>query len=154
MMIKTLPANFATLAITAWVGGLWAIGYLAVPILFQSQPDRQLAGMLAGQMFTALGYVGIVCGSYLLIHRVSVTGKAIGHQFWMIVAMLLITLLLQFWIQPMMVDMKAHALPLDVMQSPLSDAFKRWHGVSSILYLLESLLGGYLLLKRVTDEEA
>jgi hypothetical protein len=89
-------------------------------------------------MFAVLGYVGMVCGSYLLIHRVSITGKAISRPFWIIAAMLLITLLLQFWIQPMMVEMKAHALPLDVMQSPLADAFKRWHGVSSILYLLES----------------
>jgi hypothetical protein len=152
MMMKKLSTHFSTLAITVWVGGLWAIGYLAVPILFQSQPDRQLAGMLAGHMFTVLGYVGMVCGSYLLIHRVSITGKAISRPFWIIAAMLLITLLLQFWIQPMMVEMKAHALPLDVMQSPLADAFKRWHGVSSILYLLESLLGGYLVLKRATDE--
>ncbi|MDD4964806.1 MAG: DUF4149 domain-containing protein [Gallionella sp.] len=150
--MKNLSAHFATLAITAWVGGLWAIGYFAVPILFHSQPDRQLAGLLAGNMFTALGYVGIVCGSYLLIHRVSITGKAVCRQFWIIAVMLLITLLLQFWIQPMMAEMKAHALPLDVMQSSLADAFKRWHGVSSILYLLESLLGGYLVLKRATDE--
>jgi hypothetical protein len=146
MMMKNLPAHLATLAVTAWVGALWAIGYLAVPVLFQAQPDRQLAGMLAGQMFTATGYVGMVCGGYLLIHRVSITGKTVCRQFWIIAAMLLITLLLQFGIQPMMADMKAHALPLDVMQSPFADHFKRWHGVSSILYLLQSLLGGYLVM--------
>ncbi|MDD4963200.1 MAG: hypothetical protein PHI11_04690 [Gallionella sp.] len=42
--------------------------------------------------------------------------------------------------------MKAQVLPLDIMQNPLALSFKLWHGVSSILYLLESLLGGYLVI--------
>jgi hypothetical protein len=147
--MKNLPDYLATLAATAWVGALWGVGYLAVPILFYAQPDRQLAGMLAGQMFIVLGYVGMLCGTYLLIQRISVTGKAVCSQFWSIVAMLLITLVLQFAIQPIMADMKAQVLPLDIMQSPLASSFKLWHGVSSILYLLESLLGGYLVIKRV-----
>ncbi|MEO8342514.1 MAG: DUF4149 domain-containing protein, partial [Gallionella sp.] len=49
--MKNLSHHLATLFTTAWVGGLWAIGYLAVPVLFYAQPDRQLAGLLAGQMF-------------------------------------------------------------------------------------------------------
>ncbi|MFY9258964.1 MAG: DUF4149 domain-containing protein [Gallionella sp.] len=146
--MKNLPEYLATLAATLWVGGLWAVGYLAVPILFYAQPDRQLAGMLAGQMFIALGYVGMLCGGYLLLWRIRVTGKAVCPQFWSIAAMLLITLVLQFVIQPMMADMKVQALPLDIMQSPLASSFKLWHGVSSALYLLESLLGGYLMVIR------
>ena len=35
-------------AITLWVGGLWAIGYIAAPVLFSSLGDRQLAGVVAG----------------------------------------------------------------------------------------------------------
>jgi hypothetical protein len=54
--MKNISDHLASLSLTAWVGSLWAIGYLAVPILFHAQPDRQLAGMLAGQMFTASGY--------------------------------------------------------------------------------------------------
>ena len=34
------------------MGGLWAIGYLAAPVLFASLGDKMLAGMLAGKMFT------------------------------------------------------------------------------------------------------
>lgn len=142
-MPKILDA-LAPLALTAWVGSLWAIGYLAVPILFHAQPDRQLAGMLAGEMFTAVGYLGIVCGSYLLM-RVRFGRHPAPRPFWVIVSMLLITLLLQFGIQPMMTAMKTQVLPLDVMHSPLADRFKLWHGISSIAYLLQSLLGGYLL---------
>jgi hypothetical protein len=32
-------------------------------------------------------------------------------------------------------------MPLAVMQSVFADRFARWHGVSSILYLIQSALG-------------
>ncbi|HEX5363167.1 MAG TPA: DUF4149 domain-containing protein [Gallionella sp.] len=147
--MKYIPRHLATLATVAWVGGLWAIGYLAVPILFHAQPDRQLAGMLAGQMFGALGYLGMVCGAYLLAYRLATTGRAALRQklFWAIAAMLLITLLSQFCFQPLMAQLKAQALPLEVTQSEFSGRFRMWHGISSIAYLLQSLLGAALAVK-------
>jgi hypothetical protein len=147
--MKNLSLQLATLLITAWVGSLWAIGYLAVPVLFYAQPDKQLAGMLAGQMFALVGYLGMVCGIYLLIQRISMFGRASFRQalFWAVGAMLLITLALQCGIQPVMTDLKLQALPLDVMHSTFADRFKMLHGVSSILYLIQSLLGVFLILK-------
>ncbi len=147
--MKNIPHYLAALAVTAWVGGLWAIGYLAVPVLFYGQPDKQLAGMLAGQMFEALGYVGIICAGYLLLHRCVMSGKAALREpmFLVVTAMLFITLLMQFCIQPLMADLKIQALPLDVMKSAFAPSFKMWHGVSSILYLVESLLGAVLVVR-------
>jgi hypothetical protein len=139
----------AVLTLTLWVGGLWVIGYLAVPILFHAQPDRQLAGMLAGKMFETLGYVGLLCGLYLLLHRWIEMGKQLSRDVsaWLVIVMLLITLVTQFYIQPLMADMKSQALPLDVMQSTFANQFKMWHGISSILYLIESLLGAWLVMR-------
>ncbi len=130
-------------ALTLWVGSLWAIGYLAVPILFNAQPDRQLAGMLAGEMFRVQGFVGIACGVYLLVRDGWKFGKLALRQpaFLAIALMLIITLAIQFGIQPMMAGLKSQALPLEVMKSSLADSFAMWHGISSILYLIESLLG-------------
>lgn len=147
--MKNLSHHLASLAIAAWAGSLWAIGYLAVPVLFNAQPDKQLAGMLAGEMFVVLGYLGMVCGAYLLIHRVSTFGSAAMRQtsFRVIAAMLLITLAMQFGIQPLMAGLKAQALPLEVMHSAFADSFKMWHGISSILYLIESLLGAVLVIQ-------
>src|SRR5574340_1194642 len=54
------------IAITLWVGGLWAIGYLAAPALFSALSDRALAGQLAGRMFTLLAWAGMGCGAYLI----------------------------------------------------------------------------------------
>ncbi|BBI99466.1 membrane protein [Ferrigenium kumadai] len=147
--MKNIPHHLAALATTLWVGGLWAIGYLAAPILFHGQPDKQLAGMLAGQMFEVMGYTGMFCGTYLLLHRALTSGKAALREplFAVIAAMLVITLTIQFGIQPLMAELKTRALPLDVMQSAFADQFKMWHGISSILYLTESLLGAWLAVK-------
>lgn len=147
--MKNLSRHLAALLITAWVGGLWAIGYLAVPVLFYAQPDRQLAGELAGQMFTLVAYLGMVCGTYLLIQRFGEFGPAALRQFlfWVVAAMLLLTLAIQFGIQPIMADLKMLAQPLDVMHSPLAGRFRMLHGVSSMIYLMQSLLGIFLIIK-------
>ncbi len=147
--MKNLAHHTASLAITAWVGGLWAIGYIAVSILFRAQPDKQLAGMLSGQMLAMMGYIGIVCGMYLLLYRLTLSGKAAVREwtFGLVAAMLAITLLLQFGIYPLMADIKLKAHSPDVMQSALAPRFKIWHGISSILYLVESLFGAALVIK-------
>lgn len=147
--MKNITHHLASLSITVWVGSLWAIGYLAVPVLFHALPDRQLAGMLAGQMFVWGGYLGLICGLYLLVFYVSQSGSAVirRHLFWIVSSMLLITLIIQFGIQPVMSDLKARALPIDVMHSALYGQFKMLHGISSIAYLIESLLGAFLVIK-------
>jgi len=147
--MKYLSSHFATLMVTAWVGGLWGIGYLAVPVLFFKQPDRQLAGMLAGQMFTLVGYLGMVCGGYLLIHRLGASRRAALHQplFWVVAAMLLLGLGIHFGTRPAMAELKAMAYPLEVMQSQFSTRFNILHLVSSYSYHLQSLLGIYLAIK-------
>lgn len=147
--MKYLANYTASLAITAWIGGLFAIGYIAVPILFRAQPDKQLAGMLSGHMLMVIGYIGIVCGTYLLLYRLAVSGKTAVREwvFWLVAAMLAITLLLQFGIYPLMADIKLQAQSPDVMQSAVAERFKMWHGISSILYLVESLLGAALAIK-------
>jgi hypothetical protein len=149
LQMKNLPHHLATLLTTTWVGGLWAIGYLAAPVLFTTQPDKQLAGLLAGHMFTWMSYVGIVCGAYLLWYywRMAVESPTRKHIISIVASMLLITLILQCGIQPMMAQLKAQALPLEVMQSALAGKFKAMHGISQIIYLIESLLGVFLIIK-------
>lgn len=141
--------GFALVLITAWVGGLWAIGYLAAPTLFHALADRQLAGVLAGKMFEWVAYLGLLSAFYLLIHRLARYGTAALKQafFWAVFAMLLLTLAGHFGIQPVLAELKAQALPADVMQSVFADRFRAWHGVASIAYLLESLLGIVLVLR-------
>lgn len=135
------------IAITLWVGGLWAIGYIAAPVLFASLGDRQLAGLVAGKLFALVGWVGLGCAAYLLLFVLmrSGTGFFKSTVFWLVLLMGLLTVVSQFGIQPLMAQLKADALPREVMESVLRDRFAAWHGISSILYLLQSLLGLWLV---------
>ncbi len=130
-------------ALTLWIGGLWAIGYLVAPTLFSTLADRQLAGMLAGKLFVLISWVGMACAAYLLIFIVLRTGSAALKRgvFWLILLMLALTAVSLFGIQPLLAQLKAEALPREVMEGLLRDRFVAWHGISSILYLIQSLLG-------------
>lgn len=141
--MRDLPRHFATLSITLWVGGMWMLGYVVVPALFKLLPDRQLAGMVAGQLFTLLAYIGIGCALYLLLYQLRQSRRAAfnNNAFRITVAMLLLVLAGQFILQPILAGLKVQAFPLDVMNSAFASQFITWHAVSSILYLMQSLLG-------------
>lgn len=148
--MKNLPDLLAAWSVALWVGGLWAIGYLAAPTLFYHMDDRVLAGFLAGRMFTWVAFVGMVCGVWLLVFRLTRFGGAALKQgfFWIALTMLLLTLAQHFGIQPIMQQLKDQAMPQDVMVSLFKDRFAAWHGVSSVVYLIESLLGLALIAKQ------
>ena len=147
--MKKISYSWALLAATAWVGGMWSIGYLAAPVLFQTLEDRQLAGALAGKLFTLVANLGIACALYLLAYYFVQLGTRALRQkvVWVIASMLLLTLFGKFGIQPIMADLKVQALPLEVMHSAFAGQFRIWHGVASIIYLVQSLLGIVLILK-------
>jgi hypothetical protein len=104
--------------------------------------------MVAGQLFTMLAYIGIACALYLLIYQLQQSGRAaLQHNaFRITAAMLLLVLVGQFILLPILAGLKVQAMPLDVMKSVFAPQFKTWHAVSSILYLIQSLLGIALVL--------
>ena len=126
-----------------WIGGMWAIGYVAAPVLFASLDDKQLAGNLAGRLFEWMAWVGIAASAYLLVYRIARDGGAALKTlfFWIVVLMLGLILAGQFGVQPILQGLKDQAMPQAVMQSVFADRFRHWHGVSSILYLIQSALG-------------
>jgi len=145
--LRRLSEALYFVAITLWVGGMWAIGYMVAPILFASLGDRQLAGLVAGKLFALIGWVGLGSAVYLLLFLVArCRGQAFRHAvFWLVLLMALAAAASQFGIQPLMAQLKADALPREVMESVLRDRFAAWHGISSILYLLQSGLGLWLV---------
>jgi hypothetical protein len=141
--MKSLTAGIYSIALTLWIGGLWAIGYIVAPALFYTLDDRALAGGLAGKLFTLIAYIGIGCAAYLLLYRlVRFGGACFKHGiFWIVLIMLLLTITGEFGVQPLLASLKHQALPREVMESVLRDRFMAWHGVASILYLIQSVLG-------------
>lgn len=137
--------------IVLWVGSLWAIGFIAAPTLFATlQENRPLAGMLAGKLFTLTAYVGLVCGAYVLVYRVIVNGWAAFKQgfFWIALAMVALILIGHFGVQPIIQSLKMQGGAAEVMQSMTADRFARWHGIASVLYVMQSLLGLMLVIKQ------
>ncbi len=146
-MLQKISESLYLAAITLWVGGMWAIGYLAAPVLFSSLADRQLAGMLAGKLFSLIGWIGLGCAIYLFVFLAARWGTQVFKRgvFWLVLLMSLMSAASQFGIQPLMAQLKLDALPREVMESVLRDRFATWHGISSILYLVQSLLGLWLV---------
>lgn len=145
--MKSFADGLAAILLVLWVGGLWAIGGIAAPTLFAEIPDRQLAGNVAGELFKWMAWLGIVAGGYLLIHRLGRDGFQALKQafFWIVLVMLLLVLGQHFGIQPVLQALKDQAMPQAVMESAFRSRFAAWHGVSSIVYLIESLLGLFLV---------
>lgn len=126
-----------------WIGGMWAIGYLAAPVLFAALDDKPFAGNLAGRLFDWMAWIGIAAAAYLLIYRIARDGGAALKTlfFWIVALMLWLVLVERFGVQPILQGFKDQAMPQAVMQSVFADRFRHWHGVSSILYLVQSALG-------------
>lgn len=138
-----LASALYSIGIAFWVGGLLAIGLIAAPVLFIQLADRGMAGSLAGAMFSIMAWVGLACGAYLILFVVVAKGwRAIqSGVFWIVLLMLALTVAGHFGVQPILMQLQADALPRRVMESALRDRFTTWHGVSSALYLLQTLLG-------------
>lgn len=124
---------------TAWVGAMWSIGYLAVPVLFSSLDNRMLAGSLAGQMFSIVSYLGLGCGLLLIaLMRYRNPAQWLDMRAYLILFMLLLVVVGEFILQPMMAELKRLGL---IVGSEQAHRFAVLHGIASVLYLVNSLAG-------------
>lgn len=141
--------SLASLSIMLWVGSLLSIGYLTVPVLFSTLDDKMLAGLVAGRMFNLVFYVGVVCAGILLLCQFIVHNRLALRLvgFWIIIAMVLLAMIGEWGIQPIMAELKAQAMPNDVMHSAFAGHFRTLHGIAEILYLVQCLLGVTLTLQ-------
>ncbi|HEX3379985.1 MAG TPA: DUF4149 domain-containing protein [Paraburkholderia sp.] len=142
---QMLPHRFFRLLTVVWVGSLLTIGYAVAPVLFTTL-DRMTAGSVAAQLFRIQGVIGVVCGilllglANLLVRRGS---DAYRRLRWLLAGMLVCVLVGYFALQPFMNAMRVAALEAgsDVGHSVYATRFGILHGVSSLFYLIESLLG-------------
>jgi hypothetical protein len=131
-----------------WVGGMWSM-FMVTTVLFNKIPSAYIAGKLAGDMFQFLNYFGFGAGLFILF----IQFKAVGIGFlkssvlWVILVMLILIMINYFGIQPIIEAIKVEALPKEVMESVFADRFSTWHGIASIGYLIQCLLGLVLLIK-------
>jgi len=145
--MRSIADGLHAIALTLWIGGLWTVGLLVAPTLFYSMSDRVVAGSIAGKLFTLVSYIGVGCAVYLLLFRLLRFGTSgLKHgRFWIVLLMLTLVLVSEFGVQPVLAAIKSQALPAEVMESVFRDRFATWHGVASVLYLIECVLGVLLV---------
>ncbi len=90
------------LLLTLWIGSLWSIGYLAVPMAFANL-ELTIAGDYAGKLFYAVNILSLISACILLISRLFVFGVTTFHRYWrswLILAMLIMSVVFLLFIQP------------------------------------------------------
>ncbi|WP_321886795.1 DUF4149 domain-containing protein [Paraburkholderia bannensis] len=144
-----MPHRLFALIAMLWVGSQLTIGYAVAPVLFASL-DRMSAGALAAQLFRIEGMIGLVCGVLLLVlANVFVRRGEVGYRRlrWLLVGMLLCVVVGYYALQPFMNAMRMNAMQagVDIAHSAYASRFGMLHGISSLFYLVESLLGAWLV---------
>jgi len=126
-----------------WVGGMWVSGYIVAPVLFRMLDDRMLAGQIAGQVFSWMSRLGLVCGAILLgLFYMRTQGDILrSWRLWVLLSMLAIVLVGQYGLAPAMRELKQASGGALVEGMVEYRRFAQLHGISSVLFLINSLSG-------------
>ena len=124
---------------TLWVGAIWTTGYIVAPSLFEHLDSRATAGRVAGELFTVVTWLSMICGGLLLLASVR-PGRQRGTPLrnCLIIAIMLLLGTSQWVVRPMM---EAARLP----DGTPAEGFGMLHGISATLYLMASLAGVLLV---------
>ncbi|KVE88874.1 hypothetical protein WI99_08305 [Burkholderia cepacia] len=144
-----MPHRVFRLLSAVWVGSLLTIGYAVAPVLFKTL-ERMTAGSVAAQLFRIEAILGVVCGVLLLVlsnQQVRRGSSEYRRVRWVVAAMVVCVLVGYFALQPFMNALRVAAMDAgtDIANSPYASRFGMLHGVSSVFYLVESVLGLMLI---------
>jgi len=142
-------ANLRLLMASLWAGSVWAVSYLAAPSAF-AVLDSTRAGNVVGTMLTREAWLAIVLASLLgvLVWRsADLDARRRRCLAWLAGGMLACSLVVYLGLQPLMAAIREGAGPAGVRASPQWGTFAALHGVSQLLYLVESVLGAILVVK-------
>lgn len=143
--MSSAPHRVFRLLALIWVGSALTIGYLVAPTLF-AMLDRPVAGDVAARLFRSEAFIGVTCGILALaLGNMLVRRGASEYRRlrWLVAGMLLCVLVGYFGIQPFMDALRTSAREagIDLAHSQYAARFGMLHGVASVFYLVETLLG-------------
>jgi hypothetical protein len=121
----TVVRNAFRVLFVLWAGSLWALAAWVAPTLFYLQSDRQVAGLLAGRLFsieTALG---------LAVAAIALLLPARRRFAWGYPAVALLAIN-EWGLKPLMAAAHARGAAAGL-------SFGAWHGISAVLYVLACL---------------
>lgn len=142
-------ANLRLLLAALWAGSVWAVSYLAAPSAF-AVLDSTAAGSVVGVMLTRLAWLAMVAAPLLAAvawRCADLDTRRRRAIFLLAGGMLACSLAVYLGLQPMMASIREAAGPAGVRASPQWGTFAALHGVSQVLYLVQSILGAMLVVK-------
>lgn len=135
---QTLLQTGERLIQTIWVGALWTIGYIVAPALFANL-DSGAAGRVAGELFTIAAYLSVACGVLLLLAGVGRSAEPRWCSRRRLIGLIVLVVGIGEWgVRPFM----EAARLADGSPGP---GFGMWHGIASVLYLIASVGGVWLV---------
>ena len=143
-------AKARLLVVTLWAGSLWTVGYLVAPTLFATLHDSALAGTIVGSLLKSEAWVSIVCAVLLFIlvgTARSVDAVQKRRLLTVVGVMVACALVIYLGVQPAMAALKEAAGGTAMRQSPQWTQFAILHGVSQLLYVVESVLAAVLVIR-------
>jgi hypothetical protein len=142
--------------IAVWCGLTWTIGYVVAPTLFHLIDNPALAGNLAGALFRLQAYAALVIGILVIGLSMHVPGVRDANRvfrkqvdIWLVLAMLIADALGYFALQPFM-HAAREAMAADYAMA--HGRFATLHAASALAYLLQSLLGLWLLVRQASPK--
>ncbi|QHE85792.1 DUF4149 domain-containing protein [Hydrogenophaga sp. BPS33] len=135
-----MPRRLCLLTAALWWGGITALSFLAVPVLFASLGSPALAGPVAAKLFSMQSYAGLLLGLLLLV--LLRQGRASGHPpdaatlttLGFVLLAMLLALLQEFGVAHKIVTARASGGNL-----------RLWHGIGSAMVLGQWLCSGIVL---------
>ena len=129
-----------------WVGGFITVGFLVVPVLFSAIGDRQIAGMIAADLFKLSAYICVGACGFLMVmanHLVKTGNHSYRLVRWILLLMLVCGVLAAFIIIPWMNGIRFQALQmgLSVRETTSATLFSSLHQLSSVIFMIQSILG-------------
>jgi len=149
MSLSRMLPNLRLLLAALWAGSVWAVSYLAAPSAFAVLDSTQ-AGSVVATMLTREAWLAVALAVllWLLVWRSDdLDSKRRRWLNWTVFGMLACSLAVYLGLQPLMAAIREAAGPAGVRASPQWGTFMALHGVSQLLYLVESVLGVVLVIK-------
>jgi uncharacterized membrane protein len=120
------------LAVSLWVGGAALFTFILTPAIFRGY-SRDEAGRIVGVLFPGYFRWGLVCGGVALLSHFASAGSSTLTPPVLISAMLLLTTVQAFVIEPKAAELKKSIPSFEHTPSdnPYRAAFRKLHGISA-----------------------
>ena len=146
--MNLLLEKLSIIITSLWVGGLWSM-LMVTTILFNKIPSSYIAGAIANDMFAFMNLYGMFSSGFLIIYGFKKNNLLFFRSviFWLLLLMLFLILISYFGINPIIDNFNDSSVSKEIIESVFISRSGTWHGIASAAFLIECVLGIFLILK-------